>query len=70
MLLTQLNQPQERISTTPSEMAESCEFPKKGRVCEGTSRLSSCYCIPLDISGGTLDGNHDTKQHPPLHSAH
>lgn len=41
--LTQLNQQQVQLSAAPIEMAVSCEFQMKEKVCEETNQLSFHY---------------------------
>lgn len=61
--LTPPNQRRVQISTTLIWMAGSYEFLKKGKEYGETSQLSSCHCTLLNILGGTLGGNHGSKQH-------
>lgn len=68
--LTQLNQQQELNAVALIEMEESCGFQKKERVCGETNQLSYYCCILLSILEGTLDDNHGTTQHHPLHSVY
>lgn len=68
--LTQPNLQQELNAIAQTEMAMSYKFQMKERGCGETNQLSYYCCNPLDIVAETLDGNHDTKQHHPLHSAY
>ena len=68
--LTQPNLQQALISAALTEMAASCEFQRKEKVCGETNQLSFCCYTLLGIWEETLDDNHDTKQYHPPDNAH